>query len=46
MPRFDSEAETVKIPEWGAADIEMEIADYLTRLQLRKGEQRLVRVEI
>ena len=44
-PRFDSEAETVKVPEWSQADIEMEIGDYLTRLQLRAGEQRLVRFE-
>jgi len=44
-PQFDSEAETVKIPEWSPADIEMEIADHLTRLQLRPGEQRLIRFE-
>jgi len=44
-PRFDSEAETVKVPEWSQADIEMEIADYLTRMQLRPGEQRLIRFE-
>jgi hypothetical protein len=44
-PRFDSEAETVKVPEWSPVDIQMEIADYLIRLQLRVGEQRLVRFE-
>lgn len=44
-PRFDSEAETVKIPELSPADIEMEIADYLRRLQLRAGEERLIRFE-
>ena len=44
-PRFDSEAETVRVPEWNQADIQMEIADYLNRLQLRAGEQRLVRFE-
>src|SRR5688572_32702440 len=44
-PRFDSEAETVRIPEWSPADIVMEIADYLRRLQLRAGEERLVRFE-
>jgi hypothetical protein len=44
-PRFDSEAETVRVPEWNAADIQMEIADYLTRLQLRPGEQRLIRFD-
>ena len=44
-PRFDSEAETVRVPELSQADIEMEIADHLTRLQLRPGEQRLIRFE-
>lgn len=44
-PRFDSEAETVKVPEWSQADIEIEIADYLRRLQLRAGEECLVRFE-
>ena len=44
-PRFDAEAETVKVPEWSLADVEMEIADYLSRLQLHAGEQRLVRFE-
>jgi hypothetical protein len=44
-PRFDSEAETVRVPEWSQADIEMEIADHLTRLQLRPGDQRLIRFE-
>lgn len=44
-PQFDSEAETVKIPELSVADIEMEIADYLRRLQVRAGEERLVRFE-
>ena len=44
-PRFDSDAETEKIPEWSTADIVMEIADHLRRLQLRAGEERLVRFE-
>ena len=44
-PRFDSEAETVKVPEWSPTDIEMEIADSLRRLQLRVGDERLVRFE-
>lgn len=45
IPRFDSEAETVRVPEWSQADIEMEIADHLTRLKLSPGEQRLIRFE-
>ena len=44
-PRFDSEAATVRVPDWSAADIQMEIADYLMRLQLGAGEQRLIRFE-
>jgi len=43
--RFDSEAETIKVPEWSSADITMVIADYLTNLQLRKGERHLIRFE-
>jgi tetratricopeptide (TPR) repeat protein len=43
--RLDSDAETVKIPEWSSADIEVEIADYLTHLQVRIGAQCLVRFE-
>lgn len=38
-------AETLKVPEWSPADIQMEIDDYLMRLQLRAGEQRLIRLE-
>jgi hypothetical protein len=36
---------TIKVPEWSSADITMEIADYLTNLQLRKGERHLIRFE-
>jgi hypothetical protein len=44
LTHFDSEAETVKIPDLSTADIEMEIADYLRR-NVKTVETTLIKFE-
>lgn len=44
LTQFDSEAETVKIPDLSTADIEMEIADYL-RKSVKTSDTTLIKFE-